>query len=93
MLSSLEGKMVRTQIQLTEEQAQILKDMSVENGVSMAELIRRSVDNYIRSANWLTLEEKRRRALSIVGIVSSGISDLAAEHDRYLAEAYGDFNE
>jgi metal-responsive CopG/Arc/MetJ family transcriptional regulator len=93
MLSNLEGKMVRTQIQLTEEQAQILKDMSVENGVSMAELIRRSVDNYIRSANWLTLEEKRRRALSIVGIVSSGISDLAAEHDRYLAEAYGDFNE
>ena len=85
--------MVRTQIQLTEEQAQILKEMSREKGVSMAELIRQSIDSFIRFRNQPTLAEKRQRALSIVGIASSGVTDLATEHDRYLAEAYGDFGE
>ena len=50
--------MVRTQIQLTEEQARRLRAMSAEQGVSMAELIRRSVDALLnggspdRSAEW-----------------------------------------
>lgn len=83
--------MIRTQIQITEEQAQALKEIARERGISMAELIRQSIDGFIRARNQPTLEERRRRALSIVGIASSGVSDLATEHDRYLAEAYGDF--
>jgi len=83
--------MVRTQIQITEEQAQALKEIARERGISMAELIRQSIDGFIRARNQPTLEERRRRALSIIGIASSGVSDLATEHDRYLAEAYGDF--
>ena len=39
--------MVRTQIQLTEEQARRLKALAAEQGVSMAELIRRSVDTVL----------------------------------------------
>jgi metal-responsive CopG/Arc/MetJ family transcriptional regulator len=85
--------MIRTQIQLTEEQSQTLKEMAQERGVSMAELIRQSIDNFIRARNQLTLEEKRRRALSIVGIASSGVTDLGVNHDDYLAEAYGDFGQ
>jgi len=85
--------MVRTQIQLTEEQAQILKEMSREKGVSMAELIRQSIDSFIRFRNQPTLAEKRQKALAIVGQFSSGVPDLSTEHDRYLAEAYGDFGE
>lgn len=81
--------MIRTQIQLTEEQSQTLKVISQEQGVSVAELIRRSVDDYIRSAGRLTLAEKKRRALSVVGVASSGVDDLGVNHDKYLAEAYG----
>ncbi|MCY4079563.1 MAG: hypothetical protein OXF54_04915 [Caldilineaceae bacterium] len=33
-------------------------------------------------------EERRRRALSIVGAFSSGVDDLSVNHDHYLAEAY-----
>jgi predicted nucleic acid-binding protein len=52
--------MIRTQIQLTEEQSKTLKEMAQERGVSMAELIRQSIDNFIRARNQLTLEEKRQ---------------------------------
>lgn len=82
--------MIRTQIQLTEEQSQTLKELAQEQGVSLAELIRQSIDNFIRARNQPTSDEKRRRALSIIGIASSGVTDLATNHDYYLAEAYGD---
>lgn len=85
--------MIRAQIQLTEEQSKTLKAMSLEKGVSIAELIRRSIDSYIRSIHQLTEAEKRRRALSVVGLVSSGETDLATNHDRYLAGVFGDFDE
>ena len=35
-------------------------------------------------------EERRRRALAIVGAFSSGVDDLSINHDHYLAEAYAD---
>ena len=40
--------MIRTQIQLTEEQAQRLKTLAAEQGKSVAELIRQSVDETIK---------------------------------------------
>ena len=39
--------MVRTQIQLTEEQAEGLKRLAAERGVSMAELVRQSVQRLL----------------------------------------------
>ena len=35
----------------------------------------------------LSDDEKRQRALDVAGRFSSGLNDVAAEHDRYLAEA------
>jgi hypothetical protein len=32
--------------------------------------------------------EKRRRALSIIGIASSGLTDLSTNHDYYLAQVF-----
>jgi len=84
--------MIRTQIQLTEEQAQRLRSIALERGVSVAELIRQSIDLYIQSSMQPTPAEKRLRALSIAGIGASGRTDLSTEHDRYLAEAYEDSN-
>jgi hypothetical protein len=85
--------MIRTQIQLTEEQSRALKAMALEENVSVAELIRRSIDRYLRSANRPTLDERRRRALAVVGKFSSDVTDLSINHDHYLAEAYGDSGE
>lgn len=83
--------MIRTQIELTEDQSQILKTIALKQGVSVAELIRWCIDSYVRSINQPMLDEKRQRALSVVGIASSGVRDLSTNHDHYLAETYGDF--
>ena len=79
--------MVRTQIQLTEEQSQTLKAIAQERGVSMAELIREGVEKLLDSPEAADLEERKRRALAIVGIAKD-VPDLGLNHDKYLAEAY-----
>lgn len=84
--------MVRTQIQLTEEQARILKALARKRDVSMSELIRQSVDRLIHAANEPTQAERVERLLSAAGKYASNVSDLSENHDRYLAEAYGTIN-
>jgi hypothetical protein len=84
----MEGAMVRTQVQLTEAQMRMLKRLATERGVSVAELIRQSVDLFVRSVGAVDDQEQRRRALATAGRFRSGRKDLAAEHDRHLAEAY-----
>lgn len=80
--------MIRTQIQLTEEQAQALRAIAAEEGRSMAELIRASVDRSLRDRGYVGREERKRRARAAVGRFRSGLGDLAAEHDRYLDDAF-----
>jgi len=80
--------MVRTQIQLTEEQAKAVKKIASAQGVSVAELIRRAVDHIVNSSTTADTEERKRRALDIVGKFRSGKKDVSKEHDAYLAEAY-----
>ena len=81
--------MVRTQIQLTEEQARALKKMAASRHLSSAELIRRAVDIMIKSGPGADPEESRKRAIDIAGKFSSGKSDVSRKHDRYLADAFG----
>lgn len=80
--------MVRTQVQLTEAQLRILKRLATDRGVSVAALIRESVDLFVRNAGLVDEQEHRRRALAAAGRFHSGRPDLAGEHDRYLEEAY-----
>lgn len=80
--------MIRTQIQLTEEQFQNVKLLAASRGISMAELIRRSIDQTIGSAGLPGWEERKRRALEVVGKYDSGLPDIGLEHDRYLEEAF-----
>ncbi len=82
--------MYRTQIQLREDQAKTLKEMAAEYNVSVAELIRQSVDMLIQSDPELTQAEKRQRATEIIGIADSSLDDLSINHDKYLAEIYGE---
>lgn len=81
--------MVRTQIQLTEEQSKSLKWIAESRHLSVAELIRRAVDNIIKSNTAVDAEERRRRALSIAGKFHSGRHDISKEHDKYLSETFG----
>jgi hypothetical protein len=80
--------MIRTQVQLTEEQARVLKNLASIRQVSVAELIRQSVDALIRSSREIDAEERRRRAIAAAGRFHSGASDISAEHDEYLVEAF-----
>lgn len=81
--------MIRTQIQLTEEQARRVKRLSRERGVSMAEVIRSFVEVGI------TEEAPRRdsayaRARKVIGRFPdrAGARDLSREHDRHLVGAF-----
>lgn len=81
--------MVRTQIQLTEEQAAKLRRLSAERRVSVAELIRMGVDELLQKESGVSRERKRARAKSAAGRFASGAADVSVEHDRYLAETFG----
>ncbi len=80
--------MVRTQIQLTEQQARRLRAQARERGVSFAETIRRFVDRGLaeEAASRARLYQQAAR---VVGRFPDrrGARDLAREHDRYLDEA------
>jgi len=80
--------MVRTQIQLTEEQSRALKLLAAQQGKSVSELVRQSVDQLIKTTHFTDVEERRRRAIAAAGQFRSGYTDLSTEHDRHLAEAY-----
>jgi hypothetical protein len=80
--------MIRTQIQLTAEQSEAIKQLAAREGKTVAELIRLGVDQLIRSRNAMDPGERRRRALAVAGRFHSGEETLSAEHDRYAAEAF-----
>jgi hypothetical protein len=80
--------MVRTQIQLTEDQAKALKKIAVSRQLSVAELIRRAVDTMIKTSTAADFEDRKKRALESAGKFSSGRSDVSKKHDEYLSESF-----
>lgn len=91
--------MVRTMVQLTEEQLKTLKKLAKARKTSVAKLVRESVAQYIVNApTELSEEEKRKRALEFVKQIKEGKfqahdiegkTDVSVNHDKYLAEIYG----
>jgi len=79
--------MIRTQIQLTDEQAKALKRLAASRHISMAELIRQGVNNLLRSNVMADDEAKRQRAKAAAGRFQSGYTDTALNHDQIIAEA------
>ena len=79
--------MVRTQIQLTEEQARRLKELAARRGVSIADLVRRGVDTVLEGETKPTRAELVARAIAAAGRHRSDRRDVSENHDRYLAEA------
>jgi hypothetical protein len=81
--------MIRTQIQLTEEQARLLRQAARERGVSMAEVVRRCIDRGL-AAEVPDRATRYARALEVVGSFEdrTGARRVAEAHDEYLGGAY-----
>ncbi|MDO8586609.1 MAG: CopG family transcriptional regulator [Armatimonadota bacterium] len=77
--------MVRTIVQLTEEQAKSLRERAKKESVSASALVRQFV------AAGLAIpavdDERRRRALQVIGCVKSGTGDVSERHDEIFAES------
>ncbi|MEF9426985.1 MAG: ribbon-helix-helix protein, CopG family [Candidatus Mariimomonas ferrooxydans] len=80
--------MIRTQIQLTEEQVKTLKKIANKKQVSLAELIRQGVNALMRLSGEVSIEERKKRAIVAAGCFHSGKQNISAKHDEYLTEAF-----
>ena len=68
--------MIRTQIQVHAKQMMWLKKRAHENGISMSQLIRDSIDFYRSHAeNSQVLRSKKNKALKAVGSFSSNTAE------------------
>jgi hypothetical protein len=81
------GIVIRTQIQLTEEQEAKVKRLAAERDVSMAEVIRGAIDLLPDRDD---RAERFARALAVAGVGRDveGKTDVAERHDEYLADIY-----
>jgi hypothetical protein len=78
--------MIRTQIQLEERQYQRLRQLAHSNRVSLAETVRRLLDQQLGLAAEGEDRCGPRALLDIAGIGRSGLGDLGRNHDHWLAE-------
>jgi hypothetical protein len=82
---------IRTQIQLTEDQAEKARRLAAERGVSIAEVIRQLLD-----AAPAVDDRAARLARALDAVRSAGFrdrehrSDVALRHDAYLAEVWAE---
>jgi uncharacterized protein YgbK (DUF1537 family) len=92
--------MIRTMVQLTEEQLRALKEIAKARKTSVAKLVRESVSQYVVTTNQeVEREEKRRRALEFINYIEEhpeefrdieGKTDVSIKHDEYFVQAIED---
>jgi hypothetical protein len=70
------------QVHLRPEQIESLRSLAERRKVSIAELIRQGVDRVLAD-----VPAEEDPLWNIIGIANAGPTDLAANHDKYLAEA------
>jgi len=67
------------QVYLERKQDEAVRALAERQGISIAELIRRSVDRYLAE---LPVEDDP--AMDIVGLVDSGPEDASGKHDEHI---------
>ncbi|MBA2342901.1 MAG: CopG family transcriptional regulator [Thermoleophilaceae bacterium] len=77
--------MVRTIIQLREDQAKGLKRLAAKRDMAVAAVVREAVDGVLESQQ-TEQSDRVRRAMALAGAGRSGLGDLAENHDDYLAD-------
>lgn len=77
--------MVRTIVQLPEDQAAALERVARRRGVSRAAVVRDALAEVL-GPELAAEDEALQRALAVAGSLRSGIPDLAERHDDYTFE-------
>ncbi|MBW1982344.1 MAG: CopG family transcriptional regulator [Deltaproteobacteria bacterium] len=77
--------MIRTQIQIEEEQMQWLRTRASQKKISISQLIRESIAFFREHEERIT-STKKERALAALGLFDSGLRDVSERHDDYLAD-------
>jgi Arc/MetJ-type ribon-helix-helix transcriptional regulator len=80
--------MIRTQVQLTEQQHLRLRALAAERGLSISQLVRDGVDNVLAQIEEGAQGHRAQRAIAAAGRFHSGRRDVARRHDDYLVTAY-----
>ena len=80
--------MIRTQVQLKEQQLRRLRALAAERGLSISELVRNGVDHILSHAERRKHGDQAQRAVSATRRFHSGRTDVARRHDAYLAATY-----
>ena len=81
--------MIRMQIRFTEDQAQALRAAARDEECSIAAVVRKAVSRSVAIPRDADRTERIRRARASMGKFRSELTDLAENHDRYLAEDFG----
>ncbi len=76
-----ESKKKPIQVYLRDDQEKALRSVAERRGESLAALVRAGVDLFLEG-----LPPDEDPLLDIVGLFDSGVTDLAENHDAYLAE-------
>lgn len=85
-MTAWESMVIRTQIQLTEDQSRALRSVAAAEHASLAEVIRRAIDEWLAARGTVSPAERRRRALAVPSF-DLGADDVAEGHDRYWGAA------
>lgn len=84
--------MIRTQVQLREEQSVTLRELAAKRNLSMAELMRMAIDRFLQAEGYRPRIERWERAREVFGRYSQGDgAAVSEEHDAYLTEIYGEW--
>jgi hypothetical protein len=78
-------RVIRTQIQLSDDQARGLKRLAAQRGVSMAELIREGAERVLAESD---VDERWKRASELIGRYHDPAPDVSSHHDRLAEEAH-----
>lgn len=78
--------MTQIEVPVADEQRAALEELARVRNVPVAELVRRGIEEVLRSARARRDPEVKRRALQAIGRFT-GPSDLSVRHDDYLGEA------
>ena len=82
------GRMIRIQVQVTEDRLTALRQLSAESGRSISDLVREGVETVLSTRHGLKRADRIERALRAAGRFSSETKDGSGQHGRHLAEAF-----
>jgi hypothetical protein len=76
--------LIRTQVQFTKKQLVALRRLSAANGAFDCRDRADGVELYLSKHTTVNRDEQIKRAIRVSGKFSSGLTDVSANHDRYL---------